>query len=389
MIARQAILRISVIVVCVTLASGCQALQQTAVSPDLATPTPRPTVTALPPEVARPLLKPEDIATPSPQPIAYEPPAYGLQIHGCGPQPSADAIELVARAGFRWVKQQVRWDEIEGVRGAFAWKCIDDVVSHASDRGLKVLLSVTTAPRWARTWTAGEPGPPDADLLGAFLVNMATRYKGKLHAVEVFNEPNLAVEWGDNLNPGYYVQILVAASQAIKRVDPNILVISAGLAPTRWNDWGMAIDDLEYMRLIGQSAAYYADCIGAHFNDGTSSPLETGSQFEQLVMSYRDLTRQSRPLCLTEFGIATPVNGKTPKEFRWAARTTPEQQAQWLADGVQWVKSHPGMVRLLIVWNLNYYNDESDPNSLYALWTPRGMRPAYDALRAMLTGGRP
>lgn len=74
------------------------------------------------------------------------------------------------------------------------------------------------------------------------------------------------VEWGDNLNPSYYVQMLITASQAIKRVDPNIMVISAGLAPTRWNDWGTAIDDLEYMRRIGSDAAYYADCIGAHFS---------------------------------------------------------------------------------------------------------------------------
>ena len=45
---------------------------------------------------------------------------------------------------------------------------------------------------------------------------------------------------------------------------------------------------------------------------------------------------------------------------------------------------YPDAVRLLIVWNLNYFTDDSDPNSLYALWTPQGMRPAYDALKAVL-----
>ncbi len=38
----------------------------------------------------------------------------------------------------------------------------------------------------------------------------------------------------------------------------------------------------------------------------------------------------------------------------------------------------------VVVWNLNYFSDDSDPNSLYSLWTPIGMRPAYDALRAVL-----
>ena len=372
------------VVMVVMLASGCQPS-----SPSVA--APKPTATSMPLAVStlsvagQQLIQPEQNSALAPQlSLSTGSVEFAAQIHGCGPQPPAEAIELVAQAGFAWVKQQVRWDEIEGVRGAYAWKCIDDVVDRAYSRGLNVLLSVTTAPRWARTWTAGEPGPPDADLLATFLINMAARYKSKLHAVEVFNEPNLAIEWGDHLNPGYYVQILIAASQAIKRVDPNIMVISAGLAPTRWNDWGAAIDDLEYMRLIGRDAAYYADCIGAHLNDSTSSPLAPGSPLEQLVTGYRQLASESKPVCLTEFGIATPVNGKTPRGFQWAARTTPEQQAQWLVDGIQWAKAHPGLVRLVVVWNLNYFSDDNDPNSLYSLWTPMGMRPAYNALRAVL-----
>jgi len=373
----------SIVILAILLVCGCQTSVQTR------TPTmPKTLVTAVPmttttPVMVQRVLRPEMIPTLMPATLAPGRLEIGVQVHGCG-QPPDEAIELVAQAGFSWVKQQVRWDEIEGVRGAYAWKCIDDVVEQAYARGLEVLLSVTTAPRWARTWTAGEPGPPDADLLAAFLTNMVKRYKGKVNSVEVFNEPNLAVEWGDNLNPGYYVQMLIAGSQAIKQVDPNIMVISAGLAPTRWNDWGTAIDDLEYMRRIGLDTAYYADCIGAHFNDGTSSPLASGSPFEQLVTSYRTLVGQPKPVCLTEFGIATPVNGKTPKGFQWAARTTPEQQAQWLVDGIRWAKSHPELVRLVIIWNLNYYGDDSDLNSLYSLWTPMGMRPAYDALRAVL-----
>jgi len=380
-----ALLRACAIVLFVVAATGCQPSPQVTVSQAQGrTLSP----SAAPPSIAvsvSKLVQPETIRSPTPVPSG--PPwstGYGIQIHGCG-QPPAEAVELVSRAGFRWVKQQVRWDEIEGVRGAFAWKCVDDVVDLAHAKDLKVLLSVTTAPRWAKTWTAGEAGPPDADLFAGFLTEMAKRYKGKIHAVEIFNEPNLAVEWGDNLNPGYYVQMLIAASQAIKRVDSQIMVISAGLAPTRWNDWGTEIDDLEYMRRIGPSAAYYADCIGAHFNDGTASSLASGSPFEQLVTCYRTLVGQSKPICLTEFGIATPANGKTPKGFQWAARTTPEQQAQWLADGIRWTQAHAGLVRIVIVWNLNYYSDEGDPNSLYSLWTPMGMRPAYAALQTVLT----
>jgi len=332
----------------------------------------------------RPLLKPEPVNAPTPTLGPARPSEFGMQIHGCSPQPAAEAIDGVAHAGFTWVKQQVRWDEVEGVRGARAWKCIDEVVRLAHARGLKVLLSVTTAPAWAKTGTGGLAGPPDAGPLADFAADLVRRYKGQVHAIEVFNEPNLAMEWGDRLSPNYYARMLMDVSEAIKRIDPQVMVISAGLAPTRWNDWGEAIDDLQYVETVGSNVAYYADCVGAHFNDGVSSPLSPGSPFEQLVTDYRALTGQARPICLTEFGIATPVNGKTPKGFHWASKTTPEQQAQWLVDGLQWARAHPGVLRLVVVWNLNYYGGEDDPNSLYALWTPMGMRPAYEALKKFL-----
>jgi hypothetical protein len=37
----------------------------------------------------------------------------------------------------------------------------------------------------------------------------------------------------------------------------------------------------------------------------------------------------------TQVGIATPVNGKTPKGLQWSARTSAEQQAQWVANGIR------------------------------------------------------
>ncbi len=63
------------------------------------------------------------------EPVKLSGLGYGMQLHGCGAGSKSQAISLVTDAGFNWVKQQVRWDEIEGVKGAFAWKCVDDVVS--------------------------------------------------------------------------------------------------------------------------------------------------------------------------------------------------------------------------------------------------------------------
>jgi hypothetical protein len=216
---------------------------------------------------------------------------------------------------------------------------------------------------------------------------MVERYRGRIHAVEVFNEPNLDREWGEQLDTLAYVTLLEWAYSGIKQIDPNVMVISAGLAPTRWNDWATAVDDREYLQEMANVEAHrFTDCLGMHFNHGTSSPLEIEGEFERQTLSYYDTLARQTPICITEFGFATPdrTGGHLPPSFEWAATTSAEQQARWLVDGFQWAGEHPGIVRLIIVWNLNYHTDDLDnPNVPYALWSPGGLMPAYYALQDM------
>jgi hypothetical protein len=142
------------------------------------------------------------------------------------------------------------------------------------------------------------------------------------------------------------------------------------------------VDDLKYLRAIADTIATSADCVGVHFNDGRASPLAPGSTFQQIVNDYRKITNM--PLCLTEFGIAAPLEGQAPPTgFEWSANTTESDMAHWLAEGFLWAQRNPDVIPLIIVWNLNYYQDLSDPNSLYALQTPDGLRKAYLALKAL------
>lgn len=303
---------------------------------------------------------------------------YAMQIHGCSSNSKSESIGLVAAAGFNWVKQQIRWDEIEGVKGKPGWGCVDEVVDTAQSLGLNVLLSINTAPTWART----AAGAPQAAAFADFAAEAARRYKGRVAAIEVFNEPNLAIEWGPRIDPAGYATMLAAAYPRIKQVDPSITVISAGLAPTRWNDWGAALDDLKYLRAIAGTLKTSADCVGIHYNDGRASPLAAGSTFQQIVSDYRAI--MDKPLCMTEFGIAAPLPGqKPPIGFEWSANTTDRDAAHWLVEGFTWAQQHPGVFQLIVVWNLDYYSGPEDPNALYALLNKTELRPAYEALRLM------
>ncbi len=108
----------------------------------------------------------------------------------------------------------------------------------ANHDGIDLVVRIDHQPEWTG---GGFPtnGPPDnMQDLNDFLSAMATRYKGRIRAYEIWNEPNLAREWGGKLpDPGQYAKMLKGAYSAIKTVDPDAMVMSAGLSPTgTWNE---------------------------------------------------------------------------------------------------------------------------------------------------------
>src|SRR5207253_2842480 len=83
--------------------------------------------------------------------------------------------------------------------------------------------------------------------LGKFCHDLAGRYKGRIVAYQVWNEPNLAREWQDRApNSAAYVKMLKVCYASIKSADPTAIVISAPLAPTG-NDDAHAMDDEKYL----------------------------------------------------------------------------------------------------------------------------------------------
>ena len=80
----------------------------------------------------------------------------------------------------------------------FDWTGFDQVINEASKQGLKVMLSIVTAPEWSRPSAAGlgiEGPPDDLNAYAKFVGEVVDRYKGKVHAIEIWNEQNIDAEW--------------------------------------------------------------------------------------------------------------------------------------------------------------------------------------------------
>ena len=192
-------------------------------------------------------------------------------------------MNLMRDGGFNWVKQSFAWETIEGAgKGVYDWSIADRVVAHANERDLKLLARLSSDPELSERFWGGKP-PQNGDDFADYAFALANRYNctpqavGCIQAFQIWNEPNLAREWGGNPpNPTQYVEFLRKAYAAIKRANPNAIVINAGMAPTGDCCTVAMPDDQFYdgmYQAMGGSSNGYFDMLGVH-GAGFAAPPE-------------------------------------------------------------------------------------------------------------------
>lgn len=362
-------------------------------------------------------------AQPTILPIDDEAYAVGIQVQfsiSFDPEIQRMWMNDVQDLGLNWIKQQVRWEDFEPVQSEYDWRILDLVLPIAAERGIKVLVSVVTTPEWARQPGAdlelGGPPANNQDFVN-FVVAMLRRYPGAIHAIEVWNEQNIDREWGstNGVSAPDYVALLRDTYQAVKAVDPGVIVVSGALSPTGGlvtDGVVRAIDDFDYMdQLINAGLLNYTDCVGAHHNGYNISPSVTWDavpddpdavfrgpfdnphhswSFRSTLQTYATkiaVAGGDQRLCVTEFGWPTveDLDGY-PQNFEFALDNTLQEQADWTVEAINNMDEW-SIVWLAFIWNLNYGPqagwDTSSDNTPYSLIGPEwSRRPAYDAIKA-------
>ncbi|MBI4506181.1 MAG: cellulase family glycosylhydrolase [Chloroflexi bacterium] len=334
---------------------------------------------------------------------------YGIQAHLFWTD-RPRVVSMAREAGFTWVKQQVRWDSIEPqAKGVYDWRELDAAVAAANQGGLRVLLSISAAPQWA---TGGNPiaGPPNNyQDFADFMRVVAQRYKGRVHAYEMWNEQNLWYEWGGKgrLNAGDYVRLLRLAYGAVKAVDPGAVVIAGALTPTGVNDGDTAIDDLLYLeQMYAAGVRDVSDAIGAHPHGYNNSPddwMDTKTvasegfkghpsfyfrRLEQYRLLMERVGDPDRPIWITEVGWTT---ANQAPGYEYGRDNSEQDQARHLVRALEKARDEYPWVQAMFIWSLNFStlvppHDEKFPWSIInADWSPR---PAYTAIKNMPKGGR-
>lgn len=275
-------------------------------------------------------------------------------------------IEMVDQAGIDWVKQQFSWAEIEPRQGYYwddrydksSWAKFDRIVELAEEYGLNVIARLDRPPEWARGAGSNPQAPPlDPHTYAAFVKTFVEHYRGRIHYIQIWNEPNLHSEWQLDapVDPDGYVTLLRLAYQAAKEADPNIQVLCAPLAIQTEDDPNrLFVSELTFLEEMYQSgAAPYFDIMSANTYGINAAPEEPPDpsrynfrrvELLRLVMEAHGDTNKA--IWFNEYGWnAAPAD--VPAQW---GRVTDSQQAQWTVAGIAYAREHWPWAGVISIW---------------------------------------
>jgi hypothetical protein len=281
-------------------------------------------------------------------------------------------LDLVQAAGVGWIKQSFAWNEIEPQPGVYwdtqfnrsTWQKYDEIVDQAARRGIRTIARLDQTPAWARApGTAPSTPPTDIGTFGEFVDAFVRHFGDRVSFIQIWNEPNLAAEWGGVVDPAGYAQLLRVAATRARAANPNIVVLSAPLAMTNENS-GRAWNELRYWQ------ALYDLGIGQWFDIMTANaygldrayddpPSPETLNFRRLEL-LRDLEVQNgdvnKPIWLDEYGWnAAPVDFPADK-LTWS-RVSEEQQAAWTVGGLRYAREHWPWLGVANIWYFRQVGD--------------------------------
>lgn len=282
-------------------------------------------------------------------------------------------LDMAAEAGIVWVKQQFPWEDIEPRRkGEYlvpgttrsSWEKYDHIVEACEAHNMRIVARLDRPPNWTRRDNTYAERPPDdlADY-GDFVYAFVERYEGRISYIQIWNEPNIFPEWGNQaVDPAGYVELLRVAYRRAKEANPSIIVLDAPLAITlgqshpHSGQW-ISMSDLQYLEKMYQAGA--ADCFDIHSANafGMSHPPEDPPDakvlnFQRVVLQREIMVKygdRDKPVWFNEYGWNAAPEDFAAEHLVWG-RVSEAQQAEYTLRGIQFAREQWPWAGAFMLW---------------------------------------
>lgn len=219
---------------------------------------------------------------------------YGIHAHltrGDEYSYTRDELKLYNQANIGWLRTGFVWSQINRKKGEWDFAKHDSVVDQCEKSGVKIMGLLHGAPQWA------EPVIENLDTWREFVRTTVTRYKGRVPAWQMWNEPNLESFW-KSPNPEHYAALLKVSYEEIRKADPKAIVV-----------WGATSQlDWEFLKVALPLSDGKFDVMSVH-PYGYGSPRAPEAYIADSLYDLRKLLKITgigeRPIWFTEWGWPT------------------------------------------------------------------------------------
>jgi hypothetical protein len=234
---------------------------------------------------------------------------FAMHASSSYPWPTAAGVPF---SSWRSVSSKVKWSDINTAPGVYDWTKLDRWVANTSEYGQSMLYTVYYTPTWASqcptckcnsgNTALGGCYPPvdvnadgsgtDQDLKNFITALMQHVGPGKIKYLEVWNEPNIPIEWGGS------TQELVRMTQDVravaKAIDPNVQIVS----PAETGDGKQSLKMIWLGNYLAAGGGQYIDIIALHGYVNNPEDIITRVNNTTAVMAQYGQT--NKPIFITE-----------------------------------------------------------------------------------------
>lgn len=155
----------------------------------------------------------------------------GVNIHFVREEKPGE-MRLITQTGFKWIRMNIFWSEIEGIRGTYGFNRFDDLIKACERNNVRPMLIFSFD---NSIWSKDSPRTPELRrAFSGYVEAVVTRFKGKGIIWEMWNEPNYKLFWKPEPNVDEYIALAKEVGRTIRRIAPDEYYVGPACA---WFDW--------------------------------------------------------------------------------------------------------------------------------------------------------
>ncbi len=166
----------------------------------------------------------------------------------------AKDIADTAAAGFRLIRYDMTWEQVERSKGIYDFSVYDRLLEQMSSQSIRPMFILNYGnPLYGESLSARTPESREA--FAKFAAAAAARYRGRNIIWEIWNEPNIDRFWSPNPNPYEYLSLVIEAATAIRSEDPQAYIVGGAVSGV----------DISFLAIcIRHGMLNYVDAVSVH-----------------------------------------------------------------------------------------------------------------------------